>query len=228
MRYMNAMRRAALLLSLLAGCAPALPAGEAAGFPTSDRDLQAANEALGDPYGGRFPFAEAIDGLPSSGVLRATLHTDEGPVPCVLQPERTPLAVANFVGLARGRRPFRNEAGAWVREPYYLDVPWHRAIEGQFAQTGRRGKLADGGFLLQDEVGVGDDFSRPGVLAMAGLGDPDTSSVQFFVTTGPAKQLSGQHTVLGHCDADATMRALERRVLRGETPLLKRIEITRG
>ncbi len=218
-----------LVLGLgLGSCATAIAPGDAGPLPPPIPDLQAANEALGDPYGGRFPFDEAVDGLPTTGALRATLHTDAGPVECKLDPGHAPLAVANFVGLARGRRPFRNGEGTWVREPYYQDVPWHRAMTGQFVQTGRRGKLADGGFLLQDEIGVGDDFGRAGVMGMAGTGDTDSSSVQFFVTTGPAKHLAGAHTILGECDGEAALRQLERRVLAGESPRLQRIEITRG
>ena len=95
-------------------------------------------------------------------------------------------------------------------------------------QAGRRGKLADGGFLLQDEIGVGDDFGRAGVLAMAGIGEPDTSSVQFFITTSPAKHLAGDHTILGSCDGEATLRKLEQAVLRGEPATIATIDVTRG
>lgn len=215
-------------LLLAAACAPALAPGEAAPLPPADADLQTANETLGDPYGGRFPYAEAVEGLPASGPLRATLKTNLGEVTCTLDPGHAPLAVANFVGLARGLRPFRDEDGQWTTAPYYDGVPWHRAMEGQFVQTGRRGKLADGGYLLQDEIGVGDDFGRAGVLAMAGVGEPDTSSVQFFITTSPAKHLAGAHTILGTCDGEATLRKLEHAILRGEPATLEHVEITRG
>ncbi len=197
-------------------------------MPPADAELQVANETLGDPYGGRFPYAEAVEGLPTAGAVRATLKTNLGDVGCTLDPGHAPLAVANFVGLARGVRPFRDEDGTWTTAPYYDGVPWHRALEGQFVQAGRRGKLADGGFLLQDEIGVGDDFGRAGVMAMAGVGEPDTSSVQFFITTSPAKHLAGAHTILGSCDGEATLRKLEQAVLRGEPATIDTVEITRG
>lgn len=219
-------RRIPLLLVL--GCAPTLAPGEAAPLPPADADLQTANETLGDPHGGRFPYAQAVDGLPEQGALRATLQTNLGTITCTLDPAEAPLAVANFVGLARGVRPFRGEDGTWTKAPYYDGVPWHRAIEGQFVQTGRRGKLADGGFLLQDELHVGDDFGRAGVMAMAGVGETDTSSVQFFITTSEAKHLAGAHTILGRCDGEATLRKLEQAVLRDEAATLEHVEITRG
>jgi peptidyl-prolyl cis-trans isomerase A (cyclophilin A) len=214
---------------LLLGCAPPLRPGEAASFPPEIPDLAEANEALGDPHRGRFPFADAVAGLPPIGRLRAALRTDEGDIACTLAPESAPIAVANFVGLARGLRPFRGQDDTWRTQPYYVDVEFHRAIAGQFVQTGRRGKLADGGYLLQDEISVGDSFARPGVLAMAGTGEEHTSSAQFFITTGPAKQLEGQHTIFGQCDGEATLRRIEKRVLTGPPPKprLRSIEITR-
>lgn len=223
------MRRVSLLsCSLALACAAPLAPGEAAPLPRADADLETANASLGDPYRGRFPYEEAIAGLPDDGPLRATLRTSAGVVTCTLDPGHAPLAVANFVGLARGVRPFRGEDGSWTTAPYYDGIPWHRAIEGQFVQTGRRGKLADGGFLLQDEIGVGDDFGRAGVLAMAGVGEPDTSSTQFFITTGVTKQLAGDHTILGACDGESTLRQLERAVLQGQPATLDHIEISRG
>lgn len=224
------MTRVLVLLScaLPLACAAPLAPGEARPLPPSDTALEAANTSLGDPYGGRFPYDEAIAGLPPAGVLRATLHTSAGEVVCELDPGHAPLAVANFVGLARGLRPYRDEGGTWTRSPYYDGMPWHRAMEGQFVQTGRLGRLADGGFLLQDEIGVGDDFERAGVMAMAGVGEPDTSSTQFFITTGPTKHLAGDHTIVGSCDGDAVLRKLEQAVLRGEPATLDHVEITRG
>lgn len=213
---------------LLTACSAGLAPGQAATFPAADPELRAANEAMGDPYRGRFPYDEAVAGLGAQGELRAILVTDEGDVACTLQPDHAPLTVANFVGLARGLRPFRGADGAWNKEPYYDGIPWHRAEDGQFVQTGRRGTLAEGGFFLQDEISVGDSFDRPGVLAMANQGTQGSGSVQFFVTTGAAPQLEGEHTIFGHCDGEAALRRLERRVLAGQQPMLRRVEIRRG
>ena len=102
-------RTAVFALALLAGpfaCDPRAPGS----FPPSDPELAAQNEAAGDPYRGRFPFEEAVAGLPESGQLVATIVTEEGEVPCRLMPDIAPLAVANFIGLARGLRPFLDPA----------------------------------------------------------------------------------------------------------------------
>ncbi|MCA9654874.1 MAG: peptidylprolyl isomerase [Myxococcales bacterium] len=203
-------------------------AGAPPSLPPPVPDLVAANEALGDPYGGRFPIEEALAGLPSEGELRATLLTDEGEIHCTLDLGHAPLTVASFVGLARGLRPFQGDDGAWHTEPFYDGVPWHRAEEGQFVQTGRRGKQATGGFLLQDELSYGDSFDRAGVLAMGNTGLEHSGSTQFFITTGPASHLEGAHTIFGQCDDEAVVRSLERRVARGgPQPMLQHVEITR-
>ena len=210
----------------LTACAAA---GAPPSLPPAVPDLVAANEALGDPYGGRFPIEEALAGLPTEGELRAKLVTDEGDIDCTLDLRHAPLSVANFVGLARGLRPFLSDDGSWKTEPYYVDLEWHRAEEGQFVQTGRRGVQATGGFLLQDEVGYGDSFDRAGVLAMANTGIEHSGSTQFFVTTGPTSHLEGGHTILGQCDGEAVVRSLERRVARGKEakPRLREVVISR-
>jgi peptidyl-prolyl cis-trans isomerase A (cyclophilin A) len=222
--------RLALVATVLVSCGPALAPGQASRFPPELDDLVMANVAVGDPHAGRFSYEDATAGLPEHGELRARLVTDEGEIECVLDPGHAPLTVANFVGLARGVRPFRTRDGPWLLEPFYDDTVWHRAHEGQFVQAGRRAGLDDGGFFLQDEISVGDSFDRAGVLAMANNGTPHSGSTQFFITTGPAKHLAGAHTVFGQCDDAAAVRRIERRVIRGkqDLPRLLRVDVSRG
>lgn len=219
--------RVLVVVAGLLGCAGA---SRAPSLPPPIPDLVAANAALGDPHEGRFPLEEALAGLAAEGELKARLTTDEGEVLCTLDLRHAPLTVANFVGLARGLRPFAGDDGQWRTAPYYDGVPWHRADEGQFVQTGRRGRQATGGFLLQDEVSYGDSFDRAGVMAMANTGSEHSGSTQFFITTGPVPHLEGLHTIFGQCDGEAVLRRLERRISRaqGELPQLHKVEITRG
>lgn len=215
----------------LLACALPLACAVASGTPALPPpvpEVVAHNQAAGDPWAGRFPLEEALAGLPETGTLRARLVTDEGDVDCTLDVKHAPLTVASFVGLARGLRPFLAADGSWRSEPYYVDLPWHRAVEGQFVQTGQREGLDSGGFVLQDEVSYGDSFDRGGVLAMANPGVEHSGSVEFFVTTGPVPHLEGAHTIFGHCDGESVLRKLERRVKRGDAPRLQRIEISRS
>lgn len=195
-------------------------------FPAPVPEVAAHNQAAGDPYAGRFPYEEAVAGLPPGERLMATLKTDAGEIHCRLDPSEAPIAVANFVGLARGLRPFQLEPGGpWQTAPYYDGVPFHRVIDGQFVQTGRR---AEGpGFVLQDEMSVGHMFDRPGLLALANTGAPHTSAAEFFITIAPAAQLKGKHTILGSCDSEDVVRELARRALAGTPPLLQSVTITR-
>ena len=111
--------------------------------------------------------------------------------------------VANFIGLARGLRPWWDaRAGEWVRRPYYTGLIFHRVIPGYMVQSGDY--LADGtgtvGYTIDDE---GDDtgtHDRAGQLAMANADGEDTAGAQFFITDGPAPELDDDgYTVFGQC-----------------------------
>lgn len=187
------------------------------------------NEASGDPFAGRFPMDRALEGLPAEGDLRARLVTEAGEIHCRLLADSAPLTVANFVGLARGLRPFQPEPnGEWVTEPYYDGLPFHRAVEAQFVQTGKRGGQKWPGFRLQDEVGVGSAFDRPGIMAMATDGGPNTGAAQFFITMEPLRSLDEGYTMFGRCEDDWVVREIGTRVLSGDTVLLEHVEISRG
>jgi peptidyl-prolyl cis-trans isomerase A (cyclophilin A) len=219
----------ARMRSPLRGLLPVALAACASGprpFPPPVPEVAAANQAAGDPYAGRFPYEDAVAGLPPEGRLVATLKTDAGEIRCRLDPSEAPLAVANFVGLARGLRPFKQSPeGPWGAGPYYDGLPFHRAIDGEFVQTGRRGEGP--GFVLQDEMTVGHTFDRPGLLALANTGAPHSSSAEFFVTIAPLTQLKGKHTIIGSCDNGDVVRELVTRTLAGAEPRLQSVTIGR-
>lgn len=219
------MRRLAVSLALLAILA--CDSGAPGSFPPEDPALAAQNEAAGDPHRGRFPFEAAVAGLPETGTLRATIVTDEGEIHCELLADVAPLAVASFVGLARGLRPFLDTTGEWTTRPYYDGLVFHRAEPRLFVQGGRLGDVEIPGFRLQDERSIGTVFATPGVLALANNGTPNSSSAQFFITTEVNRSFDGQYTIIGWCDDLLVARALERRVLAGEQPSLETVRITR-
>jgi len=76
-----------------------------------------------DPHGGELTLEEAVEGMPIDGDLVAEMTTDLGTIFCELHAERTPTTVANFIGLARGKR-------AWwdPRDPRFLH-PGGRRVE---------------------------------------------------------------------------------------------------
>lgn len=154
-----------------------------------------------DPLQGRFTIADATAGLEGTGPLVATLKTSEGTLQCTLFEEKAPVTVANFVGLARGTRPFKSEIdGEWVKKPAYDGTTFHRIIKGFMIQGGdRRGNgTGEPGYVIADEIWPGAKHDRPGLLCMANRG-PDTNGAQFFITDAKVAALDGKYTIFGEC-----------------------------
>lgn len=140
--------------------------------------------AEGDPLGGKFPIADATKGLPGAGKLSATIETTQGTFHCELFEKEAPNTVANFVGLARGLRPFKDpSSGQWVKRPYYDGLTFHRVIPGFMIQGGdiKGNGTGDPGYEIQDEKNEPHKFSKGGMMAMANRG-PNTAGSQFFIT----------------------------------------------
>lgn len=161
----------------------------------------------GDPTGGEFGLEQAFEGAPeladaSKGKLTATITTSMGAFDCELLEKEAPITVANFVGLARGVRPFYDhKKGEWVKEKFYDGVIWHRVMEDFMVQTGDRstaGGTNNAGFVIVDELEG--KHSKAGTLSMANQQKPNTGSTQFFVTVKPTSPLDGKHAVFGYCD----------------------------
>lgn len=213
------------LMCLLTACDSSSAPGS---FPPEDPELAARNEAAGDPWRGRFAFEDAVAGLPEAGTLQATIVTEVGEIHCRLYADIAPLAVANFVGLARGLRPFLDpELGSWTTRPFYDGLTFHRAVERQFVQGGRLGEELWVGFALQDERSIGTVFDRAGVLALANPGSPNSSAAEFFITTEVRRNLDGQYTIIGRCEDPLVVRDLEARVLADERPRIETVRIER-
>src|SRR5690606_36459236 len=88
-----------------------------------------------DPLKGKFSLAEATDGLGDEGKLTASIETDFGTLNCELYEDKAPITVANFVGLARRLRPFK-DGGQWVKRPGYDGSTFHRIGRGFMIQGG--------------------------------------------------------------------------------------------
>src|SRR5437879_1424901 len=94
-------------------------------------------QAGGDPTGGKFGLDEALKGLSGKGSLLATFETNEGTITCELYEKQSPKTVANFVGLARGKRPWKDpRTGQWVTKPFYDGLLFHRVIPDFMNQGG--------------------------------------------------------------------------------------------
>lgn len=97
----------------------------------------------------------------------AALDTNHGEIVIELDPARSPLAVNNFVFLAR--------------DGYYDGVVFHRVIENFMIQGGDPTGTGTGGpgYKFRDETEGTGTYSR-GTVAMANAG-PNTNGSQFFI-----------------------------------------------
>lgn len=210
--------------------------GDQAPVGMTREQIRAYAKAQGDPLAGEFPLEAALEGLPASGTLVARFHTQRGVLTCELFEDQAPLTVANFVGLARGKRPFKDgKTGEWRTGAYYDGVKFHRVIPGFMVQTGDPlgTGLGNAGYVIEDEIRPELIHEGPGTLSMANRG-PGTGSSQFFITLGPAHHLDGKHTIFGQCDEPSIGLADDiSMVPRGpsdkpdEDELIDRVEIAR-
>jgi peptidyl-prolyl cis-trans isomerase A (cyclophilin A) len=163
-----------------------------------------ADEPPPDPAEGKFTLEQATKGLPgpAGAPLVATIETSMGKFTCELYDKQAPITVANFVGLARGVRPWLDtKTNKWVKKPFYDGLIFHRVIPGFMIQGGDPLGIGIGnpGYKFEDEFSPDLKFDRPGLLAMANAG-PRTNGSQFFITEGTPAHLTGHHTIFGHCE----------------------------
>ena len=114
----------------------------------------------------------------------ATIQTEKGDIVLELLPEQAPLAVNNFVFLAR--------------EGWYDGVTFHRVLPGFVAQAGDPSGTGFGGpgYAFGNEVSPDLKFDQAGIVGMANAG-PDSNGSQFFITLDAAPNLDGGYTIFG-------------------------------
>ena len=122
---------------------------------------------------------------------RATLHTAKGDIVIDLYGDLAPLAVNNFIFLAR--------------QGWYDGVTFHTVVNltaggviTNYVQTGDPSDTGWGnpGYFIPDEINPDLKFNGAGWVGMANTG-PDTSGSQFFITRAAMPQLNGKHTLFG-------------------------------
>jgi cyclophilin family peptidyl-prolyl cis-trans isomerase/outer membrane protein OmpA-like peptidoglycan-associated protein len=139
--------------------------------------------------------------LKGKGSLIATIATNLGTLHCELFDDKAPIAVANFIGLATGQKPWTEpQTGKTMRnKPFYNGLVFHRVIPRFMIQGGD--PLGNGtggpGYKFDDEIDA-EVSHKPGTLAMANAG-PGTNGSQFFIDEIDAPWLDKRHTVLGQC-----------------------------
>jgi peptidyl-prolyl cis-trans isomerase A (cyclophilin A) len=198
---------------------------------------RAAHAEDDDPAKGKFTLAEATKGLKGSPTapLMATIETSMGTFNCELYDKKSPITVANFVGLARGTRPWKDpKTNAWVKKPLYDGLIFHRVIPSFMIQGGDPLGVGRGnpGYKFVNESDPSLTFDKPGLLAMANAGR-DTNGSQFFITETPQPALNGGYTIFGLCDNTALVGTIARvEKAPGDKPIkdvvMKKVTISRG
>jgi peptidyl-prolyl cis-trans isomerase A (cyclophilin A) len=170
-----------------------------------------------DPLKGKFTLEDAVKSLPGKGVLTAEIKTELGTLSCQLFDDKAPITVANFVGLARGLRPFKDANGEWVKRPGYDGTTFHRVVKGFMIQGGDPKGTGAGepGYVIPDEIWEDAHHDKRGLLCMANRG-PNTNGMQFFVMDGSAPHLDGGYTIFGECGPSEVIEKLSSVETRGD------------
>ncbi len=202
----TAMTAALAVLIALAPVVPASPAG------THVQSGEGAQSASGEPV------AQAL----GPGTY-AVFKTNMGVIICKLFDKLAPATVDNFIGLAEGTRTFKDpRTGRETKRPFYDGTLFHRVIPNFMIQGGDPMGTGQGGpgYNIKGEIRGSLKFDRPGRLAMANAGSPDTAGSQFFITHGPKSYLNGGYTIFGQVmKGQEVVNAIGRVQTRADRPI---------
>ncbi|MGA2534300.1 MAG: peptidylprolyl isomerase [Candidatus Aminicenantales bacterium] len=132
--------------------------------------------------------------------LYAEVTTNKGLIVLQLEFEKTPMTVANYVGLAEGTIA---NAAFPAGTPYFDGTKWHRVVAGHVIQCGipktaKAGTDGRPGYEFPNEIVLPDlNHGRAGMVNMAN-GGPHTNGSQWCITLGDRSYLDGDYTVFGH------------------------------
>jgi cyclophilin family peptidyl-prolyl cis-trans isomerase len=125
----------------------------------------------------------------------AELQTNKGLIVLRLEFEKTPMTVANFVGLAEGT--IDNSAFPHGK-PFFDGSEFHRVVPGHVIQGGipKNAQFRGPGYTFPNEIHSELRHSKAGIMGMAN-GGPHTNGSQFYITLGDRSYLDGDYTVFG-------------------------------
>jgi cyclophilin family peptidyl-prolyl cis-trans isomerase len=133
----------------------------------------------------------------------AIIKTTAGNMTCTLFPDKAPIGVENFIGLASGTKDWKNPVSGATKHgvPLYDGTIFHRVIPDFMIQGGDPAGNGSGdpGYKFKNEASPDLLFDKPGRLAYANAG-PGTNGSQFFITEVAVPHLNGGYTIFGQCD----------------------------
>jgi peptidyl-prolyl cis-trans isomerase A (cyclophilin A) len=209
------------------------PGGGKTAEPSTDQEVKA---PAGDD------LARYTKDLTGTGPLTATIETSMGAIHCELFADRAPITVANFVGLATGKKAWQNPltGKTEVGKPYFDGLHFHRVIPDFMIQGGdpfspsaeAADRVGTGGpgYSFNGEKAASDKF-EVGMMAMANAG-PGTDGSQFFITERATTELNGGYAIFGKCKEIDLVKQIARvpRDPRDKpnTPVTMKVTISKG
>ncbi len=145
------------------------------------------------------PAVPAAPALKLDPGTYARFTTSKGDFIARLFVEDAPKTVENFVGLATGRKAWKNpRTNAMVHSSYFNNVLFHRIIPNFMIQGGDPTGTGMGGpgYEFPDEINAKHRHNKAGILSMANHG-PNTNGGQFFITVAPYPSLDGHYSIFG-------------------------------
>ena len=166
-----------------------------------DPALPSAADTVREPVAA--DLAEYVKDLPGKGdKLKAEIKTSEGTFHCDLFADKAPMTVANWVGLATGKKAWKNaRTGKTMKgTPFYDGLMFHRVIPQFMIQGGD--PLGNGtggpGYDFAEETRP-DLVHEPGTLSMANTSARHSTGSQFFIMEARKTSLDNGYTVFGKC-----------------------------
>ena len=148
---------------------------------------------------------------PATAKPTAIIDTTAGKMTCTLFPDKAPIGVDNFIGLATGTKDWKNPVSGATKHgvPLYDGTIFHRVIPNFMIQGGDPAGNGSGdpGYKFKNETSPDLLFDQPGRLAYANSG-PNTNGSQFFITEVATPHLNGNYTIFGQCD-EATVELVK-------------------
>ena len=148
--------------------------------------------------------------------MYAKIITNKGDILLSLTYDKTPLTVANFIGLAEG---------TMNGTKFYDGLKFHRVIPDFMIQGGcpEGTGTGDPGYKFADEFHPDLKHDGPGILSMANSA-PNTNGSQFFITHKETPWLDGKHSVFGK-GVDEKSQLVVASIEKDDT--IKKVEILR-
>jgi cyclophilin family peptidyl-prolyl cis-trans isomerase len=132
--------------------------------------------------------------------IYAEFNTNRGKIVVKLEYEKTPMTVANFIGLAEGT--IKNSSYP-PGKPFFTGSIWHRVVKGHVIQGGEPSSVKDPANSDVNSIGyeIPNEISdlkhnKAGMIGMANDG-PNTNTCEYYITLADRSYLDGNYTLFG-------------------------------